>query len=28
LPEAEILRRLDTIVPGFSAWSERYGTAR
>ena len=28
LPEAEILHRLDAVAPGFSAWSQRYGTAR
>ena len=28
LPEAEVLRRLDAIVPGFSAWSASYATAR
>ena len=28
LPEAEVLRRLDAIAPGFGAWSQRYGTAR
>jgi hypothetical protein len=28
LPEAEVLRRLDAITPGFTAWAASYGTAR
>ena len=28
LPEAEVLRRLDAIVPGFNAWMLTYGTVR
>lgn len=28
LPEAEILRRLEAIAPGFSNWAQRYGDAR
>jgi len=28
LPEAEVLRRLDAITPGFTAWAGTYGTAR
>lgn len=28
LPEAEVLRRLDAITPGFTAWAGSYGTAR
>jgi hypothetical protein len=28
LPEAEVLRRLDAIVPGFSAWAKTYSTPR
>lgn len=28
VPEAEVLRRLDAITPGFTAWAASYGTAR